>query len=94
MPPRNKGVDIENPLIIQAKEDLAERLDISPNQIALLSFEEVVWPDSSLGCPQPGMRYIQVPKDGAEVLGRNLEFSWEDDCPKPVVGVLYALTAG
>jgi hypothetical protein len=65
MPPRNKGVDIENPLIIQAKEDLAERLGISPNQIALLSFEAVVWPDSSLGCPQPGMRYLQVPMDGA-----------------------------
>jgi hypothetical protein len=68
MPPRNKGVDIENPLIIQAKEDLAERLDISPNQIALLSFEAVVWPDSSLGCPQPGMFYAQVLSPGYRVI--------------------------
>ena len=65
MPTSDKGVDIENPLLIQAKEDLAVRLGISPNQIALLSYEEVVWPDASLGCPQPGMAYIQVPQDGA-----------------------------
>ena len=65
MPTSNPGVDIENPLVIQAKEDLAGRLGISPNHIALLSYEEVVWPDASLGCPQPGMAYIQVPQDGA-----------------------------
>ena len=65
MPTSDKGVDIENPLLIQAKEDLAVRLGISPNQIALLSYEEVVWPDASLGCPQPGMAYIQMPQDGA-----------------------------
>lgn len=65
MPPPGSGVDIENPLITQAKEDLAERLGIPPNQIALTSYEEVVWPDSSLGCPQPGMEYLQVPMDGA-----------------------------
>ena len=65
IPTRDKGVDIENPLLIQAKEDLAVRLGISPNQIALLSYEELVWPDASLGCPQPGMAYIQVIQDGA-----------------------------
>ena len=68
MPPRDTGVDIENPLVIQAKEDLAGRLGISPNQIALLRYEEVVWPDASLGCPQPGMRYKQVPEDGALIV--------------------------
>ena len=65
MPTSDPGVDIENPLVIQARRGLAGRLGISPNQIALLSYEEVVWPDASLGCPQPGMAYIQVPQDGA-----------------------------
>jgi hypothetical protein len=51
--------------VIQAKGDLAERLNIPVKEIDLFSFEEVVWPDASLGCPQPGMAYIQVPKDGA-----------------------------
>lgn len=55
----------KNPLVIQAKEDLATRLGIQPSEIELLSYEEVVWPDSSLGCPQPGMKYLQVPQDGA-----------------------------
>ena len=66
MPPVNStDTSIQNPLVSHAKEDLAERLGIPITDIELLSFEEVVWPDSSLGCPQPGMRYLQVPSDGA-----------------------------
>jgi hypothetical protein len=57
--------DNQNPLVLQAKEDLADRLGVPMSEIELLSFEEVVWPDSSIGCPQPGMRYKQVPYDGA-----------------------------
>ena len=68
MPPINPsdtGDQTRNPLITQAKEDLAERLGMPTTEIKLLSFEEVVWPDASLGCPQPGWRYKQVPSDGA-----------------------------
>jgi hypothetical protein len=54
-----------NPLVLEAMEDLAERLGRSMDEIDLLSFEEVVWPDASMGCPLPGMRYKQVPYDGA-----------------------------
>ena len=55
-------------LIEEAKEDLARRLSISVVQISLTEAKEVVWPDSSLGCPQPGMRYKQVPEDGALII--------------------------
>jgi hypothetical protein len=68
MPPINlsdTSDQTQNPLVIQAKEDLATRLGIKPSEIELLKYEEVVWPDSSLGCPQPGMEYLQVPSDGA-----------------------------
>lgn len=66
MPPVNSpDTAIQNPLITQVKEDLTERLGMPTTEIELLSFEEVVWPDASLGCPQPGMRYKQVPYDGA-----------------------------
>ncbi|MBC7877971.1 MAG: hypothetical protein H7Y59_12450 [Anaerolineales bacterium] len=51
-------------LIEKAKADLAQRLTISVDQIILLEATSVVWPDASLGCPQPGMVYIQVPEDG------------------------------
>ena len=55
-------------LVEEAKEDLAKRLSISIVQIDLIEAEEVVWPDSSLGCPQPGMAYKQVPEDGALII--------------------------
>ena len=56
--------DIED-LVIQAKEDLADRLSISIDQIKVLEARSVVWPNAGLGCPQPGIRYKQVPVDGA-----------------------------
>ena len=51
-------------LIDKAINDLANRLSISAAEISLLEATSVVWPDASLGCPQPGMMYIQVPEDG------------------------------
>ena len=63
-PPASVEPGLE-PLITLAMDDLAERLDITTAEIALVSAEAVVWPDASLGCPQPGMRYKQVPYDGA-----------------------------
>ncbi len=55
-------------LIEQAMQDLAERLSVSESQITLVEAREVVWPDASLGCPQPGMLYKQVPEDGAKIV--------------------------
>jgi hypothetical protein len=52
-------------LIQSAKADLAQRLSIKPDQIEVIEARSVVWPDASMGCPQPGMRYKQVPYDGA-----------------------------
>jgi hypothetical protein len=55
-------------LIEKAKEDLAQRLSVPITQINLIEAKEVVWPDASLGCPQPGMRYKQIPEDGALIV--------------------------
>lgn len=55
-------------LIEKAKEDLAQRLSIATTEISLVETREVVWPDASLGCPQPGMKYKQVPEDGALIV--------------------------
>lgn len=54
----------DNPLVAGAREDLAARLHVSSESIRIVSVENVTWPDSSLGCPQPGMAYAQVPVDG------------------------------
>ncbi len=56
------------PLISLAVADLAERLYIATTEITLVSAEAVVWPDASLGCPQPDMLYLQVPVDGALII--------------------------
>jgi hypothetical protein len=57
-------------LVMQAKEDLAGRLSLEADkidQIDLIEIKAVVWPDSSLGCPQPGMAYTQVQQDGLRI---------------------------
>ena len=47
-------------LVQMAKEDLARRLELSVSEISVISVEAVDWPDTSLGCPEPGMMYAQV----------------------------------
>jgi hypothetical protein len=56
------------PVVQQAISELAESLSINTDQILLLSAQSVVWSDSSLGCPQPGMNYLQVLTDGYRVI--------------------------
>jgi hypothetical protein len=51
-------------LIDKAIADLAQWLSIPPTEITLVEATPVIWPDSSLGCPQPGMAYTQVQQDG------------------------------
>ena len=55
-------------LVDMATADLATRLSFPVSDIDLVEAKAVVWPDSSLGCPQPGMQYLQVPEDGALVI--------------------------
>ncbi len=50
--------------VAHATADLAARLGVPAGQISLLEFRAVIWPDSSLGCPQPGMAYLQVLTEG------------------------------
>jgi hypothetical protein len=64
-PPTTPPLDpIMQRLADQARQDLAGRLRVDPTTIEVVSFESVTWPDGSLGCPQPGMAYTQVPMDG------------------------------
>ncbi len=51
-------------LIDDAVADLVGRLSIDASAVTVLSASAVVWSDGSLGCPQPGMSYIQVTVDG------------------------------
>ncbi len=51
-------------IVNQSISELAEALAIDADQIVLASAKSVVWSDSSLGCPQPDMNYLQVLTDG------------------------------
>jgi len=54
----------------RAQEALANRLGISREEIEVIKVEEVEWPDTSLGCPEPGMVYTQVIVPGWRVVMR------------------------
>jgi hypothetical protein len=55
-------------LIEKTKEDLANRLVIPTEEISFAEITEAEWSDASLGCPQPGMDYLQVITPGYRIL--------------------------
>jgi hypothetical protein len=54
--------------VAQARAHLAQKLGLDPAQISVFSVAEVVWPDSSLGCPQPEVAYLPVLTPGFQIL--------------------------
>ena len=76
--PSTPSVSGMQALIEQAKEDLARRLSTSEAQITIVDAKDVTWPNSSLGCPQPGMLYAEVLTPGYLILlnanGKDYEY--------------------
>lgn len=66
------GGAIVLPVVEMAIRDLADRLGVSPDDIWVGEARPAVWPDASLGCPEPGESYAQV---GAP--GFSLTLVWE-----------------
>jgi len=60
----------QTPEVAQARQDLATRLNLPETNIEVVEAKAIVWPDSSLGCPQPGMMYAQVLQDGLLIVLR------------------------
>ncbi len=58
---------ILRPLVEEARQDLIKRLNVSEEDIVLAKTVAINWPDSSLGCPQPDMVYMQVITPGYKV---------------------------
>ena len=59
-PPAGVATDPAAPLVALAKADLAERLNVGPDEIAVQSVEPTEFPDASLGVPEQGKVYAQV----------------------------------
>ena len=47
-----------------ARRDLAQKLAVGDSAVAVITFEDIVWRDGSLGCPLPDMMYTQGMVDG------------------------------
>ena len=46
--------------VTKAREDLAQKKNLTADQIRLVRVEPTVFNDSSMGCPEPGQMYMQV----------------------------------
>lgn len=55
-------------LVDLAVADLIEQLDVDASVVTVVFAAQVMWRDSSLGCPLPGFSYLQVLTDGALVV--------------------------
>jgi hypothetical protein len=63
------GVDPrENAQVQAALSDLAAMLGVDESTIDVVVWEEVVWSDGAIGCPQPGMAYTQALVDGTRIV--------------------------
>ncbi len=51
----------------QAVADLAERLGVQPDDVEVVSTEDVTWRNGSRGCAEPGTMYTQVLIDGSRI---------------------------
>ncbi|MFO7944584.1 MAG: hypothetical protein R6U51_09845 [Anaerolineales bacterium] len=55
-------------MINKVKADLASRLGVSEDEITVVSAEAKTWSDSSLGCPEEGVAYMQVLTPGYQII--------------------------
>lgn len=55
---------IAESIVAQAQQDAGRRLSLDPEQVRAVSVLTVNWPDSSLGCPKPGIEYDAIPTRG------------------------------
>jgi hypothetical protein len=66
------------PALDAARRDLAGRAGVAASQIVVVSAAGVDWPDSALGCPQPGFAYSQIVTPGykfvLEASGKTYEY--------------------
>ncbi len=59
---------LEAPEVAAALEAAAQDAGVQLSDVTLLDVNEVTWPDSSLGCAEPGVSYLQVLTPGYRVV--------------------------
>ena len=59
--------DQQQPAVLLAQTHLADALGCGVQEFSVTNVEDVEWSDSSLGCPQPDMMYMQVITPGSRI---------------------------
>ena len=75
-PPGNRSTALVEPTypaeaaqpVDRAKQALASRAGVPASQIQVVSVSSATWPDSALGCPQPGLLYSQIVTPGYKIV--------------------------
>lgn len=66
--PGAAGAAVPKPLLDQVAADAAGKNHLAnAAQVRVISAQRVDWPDSSLGCPQPGFMYSQIVTPGYRI---------------------------
>jgi hypothetical protein len=70
-----------------AREALASQLNLPAAHITIVSTEPVEWRDGSLGCPKPGVMYLQVITPGYRVIleANGQRYEYHTDTRRQVV---------
>jgi len=50
-----------------SKKDLAQRLDVPPESVAVSGARQVTWRSGAMGCPEPGMSYTEALVPGSVI---------------------------
>jgi hypothetical protein len=66
--PKPGAPDTMDKLLDLVKGDLSRRIGAARDQINVVETQRVQWPDSSLGCPEPGMAYLMVITPGYRIV--------------------------
>jgi hypothetical protein len=78
LPGSNESPDPQ-PAVTNALRDAASHLNVGEDQLHVDQVEPRQWPDSALGCPQPGIMYSQIVTPGFLIIistrnGKRLEY--------------------
>jgi hypothetical protein len=83
LPPQASGdpsaaANVPPNLLGQILDDAAKHAGVPADQVRVTGVLEKTWSDGSLGCPEPGMNYIQIMIDGFQIFveagGRTLDY--------------------
>ena len=74
-------------LITMAKQDLSERLSLPVTEISLVSSVEMLWPDSTLGCPKTegATTLIQIPGYRIILQAAGVQYEYHTDKEQTMV---------